>query len=65
MRDITLWCTTGTHLTRSRRTDERGASVIEYALLLALIVVVCIAAIVLIGDTTDNSLSRTGSSLLG
>ena len=48
---------------RTRIKDERGASLVEYALLLALIVVVCIGAITLIGNTTNNTLSKTASAL--
>ncbi|HEX2701086.1 MAG TPA: Flp family type IVb pilin [Acidimicrobiales bacterium] len=48
---------------RSRVRDERGASLVEYALLLALIAVVCIGAITLIGKGANNSLSSTGSAL--
>lgn len=43
--------------------DERGASLVEYALLVALIAVVCIVAIGLIGDEADDKLSQVGSSL--
>lgn len=43
--------------------DERGASLIEYALLLSLIAVFCIGAVVLVGDTTLASLSQTASQL--
>ena len=48
---------------RSRVTDEQGASLVEYALLLALIAIVCIGAITLIGESSKNSLSSTGSAL--
>ncbi len=43
--------------------DERGASLVEYALLLALIAVVCIGAITLIGTGANKSLSSTASAL--
>jgi pilus assembly protein Flp/PilA len=46
--------------------DEDGASLVEYILLVALIAVVCIAAVTLLGraaksrfDTTANSLNST------
>jgi pilus assembly protein Flp/PilA len=42
---------------------DRGASLVEYALLLALIVVVCIGAVTAFGSATDGSISRSGSSL--
>jgi len=50
---------------RTRVTNERGASLVEYALLLALIAVVCIAAITFIGNKADESFSSTGSALNG
>jgi pilus assembly protein Flp/PilA len=43
--------------------DERGASLVEYALLVALIAVVSIAAIALIGDSASSKLSVTGESI--
>jgi Flp pilus assembly pilin Flp len=45
-----------------RRGEDRGASVVEYALLLALIFAVVIVAVNVIGETTSASLSRAGSS---
>ena len=48
---------------RSRIRDERGASLVEYALLLALIAVVCIGAITLIGDSAKSKLSDVGSQV--
>ncbi len=50
---------------RTRIKDERGASLVEYALLLALIAVVCIAAITFIGNKADESFSSTGSAIGG
>jgi len=41
--------------------DERGASVVEYGLLLALIVIVCFVAIVFLGNSTSSALSNAGS----
>jgi pilus assembly protein Flp/PilA len=48
---------------RTRIKDERGASLVEYALLLALIAVICIGAITLIGGNANDKLSQTGNSL--
>jgi pilus assembly protein Flp/PilA len=45
--------------------DERGASLVEYALLLALIAVVCVASITAFGGATGNSLSRSASQVIG
>ena len=49
-----VWC---------RVADERGASLVEYALLLALIAVVCIAAITLLGTNASTSFSHDANSL--
>jgi pilus assembly protein Flp/PilA len=43
--------------------SERGASLVEYALLLALIAVVCIAAVTLLGGNAKNKFSSVGSNL--
>ena len=45
-----------------RRADDRGASVVEYALLLALIFAVLVIAVNVIGSTTSNGLDDAGSS---
>jgi Flp pilus assembly pilin Flp len=43
---------------------ERGASLVEYALLIALIAVVMIGAVTLLGDTASDSLDGSSSSLM-
>ena len=43
--------------------DERGASLVEYALLVALIAVVCIAAVQLLGNNASTKLSSAGSAI--
>jgi len=43
--------------------DERGASLVEYALLVALIAVVCIAAITLLGNNASTKFSDVGGSI--
>lgn len=42
---------------------ERGASLVEYALLVALIAVVCIIAIQILGQNASSSFSTTGSAI--
>jgi pilus assembly protein Flp/PilA len=42
---------------------ERGAALVEYALLVALIAVVCIAAITLLGRSTSEKFSGVASNL--
>ncbi len=44
--------------------SERAASLVEYALLVALIAVVMVGAVTFLGDTTTGSLDRSGSSIL-
>jgi pilus assembly protein Flp/PilA len=49
---------------RARFSDsERGASLVEYALLVALIAVVCIVAVTLLGKSASSKFSSVGSSL--
>ena len=43
--------------------DERGASMLEYALLAALIAVVCIVAITFLGEQASQAFSSVGSSI--
>jgi pilus assembly protein Flp/PilA len=42
---------------------EDGPTAVEYAVMLALIVVVCIAAITAIGSASNQTFSSVGSSL--
>ena len=43
--------------------SEKGASLVEYALLVALIAVVCIAAVTAVGGAARDSFSSIASSL--
>lgn len=43
--------------------SERGASLVEYALLVALIAVVCIAAVTTLGKNASSKFDTVGSSL--
>jgi pilus assembly protein Flp/PilA len=45
--------------------DERGASLVEYALLVALIAVVCIVAVTFLGSSAKDKFSRVGSAVSG
>ena len=45
--------------------DERGASLVEYALLVALIAVVCIAAVTFLGTSASEKFSDVGSAVSG
>lgn len=48
---------------RARCGDDRAASLIEYALLLVLIALVCIVAVGLLGEDTFSGLNRGGSEI--
>ena len=48
---------------RARFGEDKGASLVEYALLLALIAVVCIAAIIIIGQEADKTFDSIGTEL--
>ena len=51
---------------RARFADtERGASLVEYALLVALIAVVCIAAVTFLGNAASSKFSSVGSAING
>jgi pilus assembly protein Flp/PilA len=56
---LTAW------LTARTTTSERGASLVEYALLVALIAVVVIGAVTLLGNTTETTFSNVSDSLAG
>ena len=42
---------------------ERGASLVEYALLVALIAVVCIVAVTFLGKSAQSKFNEVGSSI--
>jgi pilus assembly protein Flp/PilA len=50
---------------RARFDDEKGASLVEYALLVALIAVVCIAAVTLLGNNASSKFNSVGQSIGG
>ncbi len=45
--------------------DERGASLVEYALLVALIAVVCIVAVTFLGSSASSKFDTVGKSIAG
>ena len=45
--------------------SERGASLVEYALLVALIAVVCIAAVTALGKEASSKFETVGDSIGG
>jgi pilus assembly protein Flp/PilA len=48
---------------RARFDEERGASLVEYALLVALIAVVCLVAIAFLGRSASTRFSNVGSAV--
>jgi pilus assembly protein Flp/PilA len=46
-----------------KKSDEEGATMVEYALMVALIAVICIAAVTFLGRQASNTFSRVGSSV--
>jgi pilus assembly protein Flp/PilA len=45
------------------RPSQSGATLVEYALLVALIAVVCIVAVSMLGSNASNKFSQVGSAL--
>ena len=43
--------------------DERGATLVEYALMITLLAVVCIVAVSILGSNTSRTFSQVGSAL--
>ena len=50
-------------LVEGRECTERGASLVEYALLLVLIAMVCLAAVQFFGSGVSDNFSRSGSAI--
>ena len=48
---------------QQRLSSEEGATAIEYALMVALIAMVVIAAVVFLGQTTDQTFLNVGSAV--
>jgi pilus assembly protein Flp/PilA len=61
---ISYWQRTVAPYVRARFAgNERGAAVVEYALLVALIAVVAIAALNFLGTSTSDKFSQVGSKV--
>ena len=59
---VTVWNRFATFV-RAKVRSERGASLVEYALLVALIAVVCIVAVTFLGKQASSTFSNVGSQL--
>lgn len=62
---ITSWNFFATWLRARFGDTERGASLVEYALLVALIAVVCIVAVQVLGTNASEKFDETGSAIDG
>jgi pilus assembly protein Flp/PilA len=51
--------------TRLVLVDDRGQGLVEYALVIAFIAIVCVAALNLLGQRNNNSLSNTANKMPG
>jgi pilus assembly protein Flp/PilA len=63
MTQLALWQTTAILWLKSRFSDESGASLVEYALLLALIAVVAIGALIFLGKSTSSTLQNVANTI--
>jgi pilus assembly protein Flp/PilA len=43
--------------------DEEGATMVEYALMLALIAIICIGAVTIVGQQADATFTSSGNAL--
>ncbi|MBV8983437.1 MAG: Flp family type IVb pilin [Acidimicrobiia bacterium] len=62
---IDIWQYCEVHVRAHFGADDRGASLVEYALLVALIAVICIVAISFLGQSASSKFSTVGSSVAG
>jgi pilus assembly protein Flp/PilA len=63
---ITYWQTQcAPYLKAKLGRSERGAALVEYALLLALMAVVCIAALTALGGQASDKFTDVGNSIAG
>jgi pilus assembly protein Flp/PilA len=60
---MTQFHTLVSYLQARFNTDERGAALVEYALLVALIAVVCIGALTLLGNGISSKFADVNSEL--
>ena len=59
MKNLKKWYAT----TKSMLNDEKGATMVEYALMVALIAVVCIVAVGLIGTNANTMFTNIANAL--
>lgn len=52
-----------TNIEIEKETEEKGASLVEYSLLVSLIAVVCIVAVRVLGQNASKKLSESASAI--
>jgi pilus assembly protein Flp/PilA len=62
---LTSWDFFATWVRARFADDDRGASLVEYALLVALIAVVCIVAVRFLGTSASEKFDTVGSDIAG
>jgi Flp pilus assembly pilin Flp len=60
---LELYCACRAWLARYVPTDDEGASLVEYALLVSLISVVCLAAVAFLGRSASGKFSNVASAV--
>ena len=60
---ISYWQFCAAWLRARHSLGERGASLVEYALLVALIAVVCLVAVAFLGQSASSRFSTVGSAV--
>jgi pilus assembly protein Flp/PilA len=64
MSALTLWIVSCRQSLRTRvGRSDRGATLVEYALLVTLIAVVCIIAVAIVGNNASANFSNVGSAI--
>jgi pilus assembly protein Flp/PilA len=58
-----MWSEYVSTVVRAKVRSERGASLVEYALLVSLIAVVCIASVRFVGTNASSTFSKVGTSI--
>ena len=58
---MTMWAMLARFIGKMR--DEEGQGLAEYALILVLVAIVCVAALIFLGGSINNVLSNVGANL--
>lgn len=60
---LAIWQATFRSWITARASDETGASLVEYALLLALVAVVAIGALIFLGHSVNTTLNNVANNI--